>query len=265
MTLLSVTEVRNALRCPRIFALGRAHGREVVFPVTASSLGAAFHRIVSRFSQTIATPPKTLSSLSQGATEAEIAAALRAAILDTAAEELERVPSYASMPTEVDDLAEALREFADYVANSAAHSGEAPCSAVQKFLEDSEREIDDTLDLGGGTSIAMLKGRLDALHRHHSGALDVVEYKLTPQTNDELDRAQVALYRYLLSESLEIDAQAVVLRFQPKLTTGAPAATAADPKHAGLGQRTHEVGARPQSKRLMSNLSHARGLLGRVP
>ena len=118
MTLVvSVTEVRNALRCPRIFALGRRRqGREVAFPVTASSLGAAFHRIVGAFSATVANPGSALGKLEQGATESMMASVVAGALLDLAAAEIERTPSYASMPAEVDDLAEALRELARYQA-----------------------------------------------------------------------------------------------------------------------------------------------------
>ena len=46
---ISVTEVRNALRCPRLFALGRARSAAVQFPVGSSSLGATFHRLAERF------------------------------------------------------------------------------------------------------------------------------------------------------------------------------------------------------------------------
>ena len=219
MTLVvSVTEVRNALRCPRIFALGRRReGREVAFPVTASSLGAAFHRIVGAFSATVANPVAALAKFELGASEATIASVLAGALLDQAAAELKRTPSYASMPAEVDDLAEALRELARYLAKEAHALGEKPAEVLARWLGQSEVELADTLDTGDGQTV-LLAGRLDALHARGEGAIAVVEYKLTPESNDELDRAQVALYRHLLREAQEIDAQPVVLRFQPKLT-----------------------------------------------
>ena len=49
MSSFSVTEVRNALRCPRIFALGRSKRSAVAFPIGSSCLGASFHRLVDRF------------------------------------------------------------------------------------------------------------------------------------------------------------------------------------------------------------------------
>lgn len=218
MTLtVSVTEVRNALRCPRIFALGRALRREVGFPVAGSSLGAAFHRIVGAFAATIDNPPTKLAQLVAGADEADISAAIAAVLLDEAGAEIERTPSYASMPAEIDDLAEALRELAAYLAKQAHASGKRPAEAIQSLLRHHELDVDDTLDVGNG-EVVLLRGRLDALHAHASGSFDVVEYKLTPDANEALDRAQVALYRHLLRESREIEAHPVVLRFQPTLT-----------------------------------------------
>ncbi len=215
---VSVTEVRNALRCPRIFALGRRRGgREVTFPVTASSLGAAFHRIVGAFSATVANPAVALARLEPGASEATIASVLAGVLLDQAAAQIERTPSYASMPAEVDDLAEALRELARYLAKEAHALGGKPAEVLARFLDQSEMELADTLDTGDGRAV-LLTGRLDALHSRGHGVVDVVEYKLTPESNDELDRAQVALYRHLLRNVRQIDAQPVVLRFQPKLT-----------------------------------------------
>lgn len=61
MTTISVTEVRNALRCPRIFVLGRRAGSQVTFPVGPSSLGATFHRIVARAAETADPPPPRIS------------------------------------------------------------------------------------------------------------------------------------------------------------------------------------------------------------
>ena len=63
---VSVTEVRNALRCPRVFALGRMHHCAVSFPVGSSCLGGTFHRIVDRFANTVTTPPGHFSSLPAG-------------------------------------------------------------------------------------------------------------------------------------------------------------------------------------------------------
>jgi hypothetical protein len=56
---VSVTEVRNALRCPRIFALGRLEEKVVAFPVGSSCLGATFHRLVERFSASVGAPPES--------------------------------------------------------------------------------------------------------------------------------------------------------------------------------------------------------------
>lgn len=55
-TIVSVTEVRNALRCPRIFALGRME-KIAAFPVGSSCLGGTFHRLAERFARTVENRP----------------------------------------------------------------------------------------------------------------------------------------------------------------------------------------------------------------
>ena len=82
MTSVSVTEVRNALRCPRLFALGKIRGTSIGFPVGSSSLGATFHRIVERFAGVVATPPVAWARLPQGAARDDIEAALRSFALE---------------------------------------------------------------------------------------------------------------------------------------------------------------------------------------
>ncbi len=211
----SVTETRNALRCPRVFALGRLRGQQVMFPIGASALGSVFHRLVAEFARE---PAATgLDRLPRSATAAEVADALAAALLLLLATELGRNPAYASMPSEVDDLAEALREFASHVARSSAATDVAPAEAVRRFLAGAELPV--AVEVGSDQAPLRLSGRIDALHAPPGGAAEVVEYKLTEDANEDLDRAQVALYRYLLARGERaMDAAPVILRFNPRLT-----------------------------------------------
>jgi S-DNA-T family DNA segregation ATPase FtsK/SpoIIIE len=211
---LSVTEVRNALRCPRVFALGRLRGKQVSFPLGASSLGSAFHRIVETLARSVAAPPVGLQRLEASATRDEVAAELSSWCIELLAAELELTPAYVSMPAEVDDLAEALRAFAAYLARR-AHGALKPAEALKRFLKSPELSAESTIDLGG-TSVR-LAGRIDALHAPANGEAEVVEYKLTDGANEEVDRAQVALYRTLLSKN-DVVATPVILRFNPALT-----------------------------------------------
>jgi S-DNA-T family DNA segregation ATPase FtsK/SpoIIIE len=231
MLKVSVAEVRNALRCPRIFALGRAQRREVGFPVSASCLGAAFHRIVANFAQSPSKlPPLALLAGYDAATldERLLSGALAAALLDLAAGEIARNPSYASMPAEVDELAEALRELAQYLSQELKAMGGGVADGLAQFLAGSELDVGDTVDLGGGEAV-LLSGRLDALHARSTDSLGVLEFKLAAESCESLDRAQVALYRHLLRESHALlEAEPVVLRFQPQLTVTQLGAEAAD-------------------------------------
>ena len=211
---LSVTEIRNALRCPRVFALGRARGQTVLFPIGASAMGAVFHRLVAAFARE--PDLSRLARLPAGAPVDEVARTLSSSLLRLLAAELARTPSYASMPAEVDDLAEALREFARHVAGACAAGGVVPAEATARFLAGAELPLELSVDHDGGS--VRLTGRIDALHVPPGGAAEVVEYPLTDESGEDLDRAQVALYRFLLARARQLDAAPVILRFRPGLT-----------------------------------------------
>jgi S-DNA-T family DNA segregation ATPase FtsK/SpoIIIE len=208
---ISVTEVRNALRCPRVFALGRLRHNAVAFPVGSSCMGGAFHRIVDRFAQTVTQPPPRAGALTASASHDERREALTGWLLSFLVEELERDLAYANMPAEVDDLAEALRHLADYLAERAA-SG-VLVESIRKVVRAGEKAVEAALP----EASVVLNGRIDALYGGGDGQLDVIEYKLTDEGNEAVDCAQVALYRELLRRSEGVSAKPVVLRFNPAL------------------------------------------------
>lgn len=219
---LSVTEVRNALRCPRIFALGRLEDTVVAFPVGSSCLGASFHRIVERFCGAVSAPPTYLKTLPAGAPGDSVQDALVRWLLRVLQDELSADPGYWSIPAEVDDLAEALREFARHLTGRlAAMSAQPPAEALSVVLHSGEREVEASWPDG-----PLIHGRLDAIFKDRKGAYEVIEYKLTDEANDPLDQAQAVLYQRLYALSEGADAQATVLRFTPTLreTNLAPAA-----------------------------------------
>jgi len=219
---VSVTEVRNALRCPRIFALGRSRRRVVSFPVGSSCMGGPFHRIVARFAQTVSQPPAAVSAIPAAAGAADRERALSAWLLDFLVTELESNALYASMPAEVDDLAEALRQLGGYLARRCA---EGPLArAVADLVLGSETPIEASLPEAG----VVVTGKIDALYANPRGGTEVVEYKLTAEANDPLDLAQVALYRELRRRAQGVAADAVVLRFNPQLTEARLGARQAD-------------------------------------
>lgn len=210
---LSVTEIRNALRCPRLFALGRSTGQSLAFPVGSSCLGAAFHRIVECFARQVDGAPAPFASLPPGAPRDEVEAALVHWLLDLLVLELESDATYASIPAEVDELAEALRELARHVAGRVQNFSERPADALTTVVRQGERAIEAPLEPEG----PLVSGRWDALYGDAHGGFEIIEYKLTDEANDELDRAQVALYRALFKAESGLEAQPVVLRFTPSL------------------------------------------------
>ncbi len=212
MSVLSVTEVRNALRCPRIFALGRLKRAAVAFPIGSSCLGASFHRLVDRFAKTIDAPAARFAALPKGSPIDAVEAELRAWLLGLLGDELEANAALATMPGEVDDLAQALRELARHFAGRLARFDGPPASALRRLVQDSERPLEIAVEDG-----VIIRGKLDALYGDPDGSLEVIEYKLTDEANDALDRAQVALYAYMLERSGGPKVKAAVLRFMPML------------------------------------------------
>jgi S-DNA-T family DNA segregation ATPase FtsK/SpoIIIE len=221
---VSVTEVRNALRCPRLFALGRHLGRSVAFPVGSSCLGASFHRIVEQLARVVRAPPQAFARLPEGSPRDDVDACLSDWLLDLLIAELGTDDSYASIPGEVDDLAEALRELSRHLTERLRRFPAPPARALEQLLHTGEQAIEAAFGEGG----VLVSGRLDAIYQDPNGSLEVIEYKLTDEANDELDRAQVALYRHLLRVDRGIDARPVVLRFSPTLREAGMTADASD-------------------------------------
>src|SRR5690606_4155587 len=227
MTSFNVTEVRNALRCPRVFALGRIRGQQVAFPIGASALGGTFHRIAERLHANAAAPPAALLALPANAAAEAVGAVLKTWLLSYLAETLVSSAALQSMPTEVDELAEALREFAGYLAERVAARPERPAVALAAFLRGAEIAVEQVLGDGSQEPVR-LTGRVDAIFEPAEQRFEVAEYKLTDEGNDELDQAQVALYRQMLRWDRGVDATPVVLRFTPTLSITRLDAAAAD-------------------------------------
>lgn len=208
---ISVTEVRNALRCPRLFALGRARSAAVQFPVGSSSLGATFHRLAERFAGGVAAPPPSFAALPEQAPPEATGDALRRWLLGLLVDELEANPLLASMPAEVDDLAEALRQLAAHLTARLAGFSGSPSTRLTALVHGGEIEVAAPIEEAG----VQIQGRMDALYNGADGVPVVVEYKLTDEQQGELDQAQVALYRLLLRRQSGVEARGVVLRFSP--------------------------------------------------
>lgn len=209
---VSVTEVRNALRCPRIFALGRLAEKAVAFPVGSSCLGGCFHRLVERFAQSVDTPPQYFSALPDKAPLDDLQMALVRWVLGLLQAELCADAGYHAIPGEVDELAEALREYCRHLAGRMKAMDGTPNQALLQVVHSGERQIEAAWPDG-----PFLHGRLDAIFRDRNGQLEIIEYKLTDEANGLLDQAQSVLYQQLFRLAEGVEAKAAVLRFTPTL------------------------------------------------
>src|SRR5690606_7958081 len=166
--------------------------------------------------------PTYLKTLPAGAPGDSVQDALVRWLLRVLQDELSADPGYWSIPAEVDDLAEALREFARHLTGRlAAMSAQPPADALSVVLHSGEREVEASWPDG-----PLIHGRLDAIFKDRKGAYEVIEYKMTDEANVPLDQAQAVLYQRLYALSEGADAQATVLRFTHTLreTNLAPAA-----------------------------------------
>jgi DNA segregation ATPase FtsK/SpoIIIE, S-DNA-T family len=221
----TVTELRNALRCPRVFVLGRMLGRTVSYPIGSSCLGATFHRLLERFAAIVDQPPKTFAALAARSPRDVVARGLSHWLLQLLVSELAADATLSTMPAEVDDLAEALREIARHLADSLVEFDTLPSTALKSLVRAAERPVSAYVEEIDVT----VAGRIDALYQTVDRCLQVVEYKLTDATNDALDQAQVSLYRELLRREGFEDPRPRILRFRPFLSV-----TEIDPKVADV-------------------------------
>lgn len=214
---ISVTEVRNALRCPRVFAIGRASGRAVTFPIGASTLGSLFHRICEQFARNITAPPQEMARLDAAAPREDVVRAISRWLLQFLLKEIKaNERALMNMSLEVDDLAEALRRLAGYLAEQIEPTKTSPAEALKSMVKYPEQSFESTISLKGG-QIVTLTGRIDAVYDRIGSPFDIVEYKLSDEADEELDSAQAALYTMLVHKNLNIQGEAVILRFNPGL------------------------------------------------
>ena len=83
-----------------------------------------------------------------------------------------------------------------------------PMRELKVFAAQLRKEDELAVEATVGPDGPLVSGRIDALYGDARGGHEVIEYKLTDESNDELDRAQVALYRDLLRSSEQVDARA---------------------------------------------------------
>lgn len=212
----SVVEARNALRCPRLFAIGRARKHPVVFPIGSSPLGAMFHRIVASFTRDLESPPEPVGRLAEGASREQLAKLFTAWLLGHLVRELKTSPEAASMPGEIDDLAEALRGLAASLTLLVEGAGPSLVEAVKLGIAGSRGELSAVLKRPSGAPVRLV-GRAAELLGSAEKALFAVEFKHADEATQDADRAQIALYRAVLKLALESDATPSIHRYRPAL------------------------------------------------
>ncbi|GEM_PF-5928557 len=218
-----VTELRTALRCPRLFWLARHEGARTLFSAEPGprTLGNLFHDAVARFADLLAAPHKVLADdLGRAKTRDEAAQVLFGVLYDRCAFPL--IDAWSGPAQALSDLGVSLREAAGLFAEAlwSARERMPMASALDRLCPIAELPLSTS-----GSKTPRIVGRLDSLLWHEgNGRFELLEYKLTRRPDEPLDRLQIALYAWMLATAKGVKAAPSLVYFQPEMERIEPAA-----------------------------------------
>ncbi|PSP12559.1 MAG: cell division protein FtsK [Cyanobacteria bacterium SW_10_48_33] len=220
----SVTDVRVAFECPRLFYLGNRFGGRTMFvpPGRVAGIGNAFHvlskdfvhtaRQESRF-RTLLEPP------SEQLTVEEVATQMKAWFYELAffpylQETLQKNPDSAEALYQVwQGLIGLIRRWAKLLVGNRRY-----CPAeevIPKTFIDEEMSVKHNFSLPNGEQ-QLVSGKFDSLvYDFERQRLCVVEYKTYNSPDKSAQLAQVALYGYMLREKIGVPINSAVYSVLP--------------------------------------------------
>ncbi|MBI3272550.1 MAG: PD-(D/E)XK nuclease family protein [Planctomycetes bacterium] len=223
MRRLSVSRIRTALRCPRLFWLAEREDRPDFFSRAGSelTLGALFHDVMSEWMAQARTDEHLAASVAAADSPAALARLLHEHLYDRV---LGRALAARAAPLakQGDAVARLWTSFRSAMAFLAALLAESRGSLSADRLLPSvfvaeELPLRAPVPLASGESVEVV-GRLDALvHDPASDSYSLLEYKLSDREDPDLDLVQVALYARLLELSHGVRSLPVLLYFTPEL------------------------------------------------
>ena len=220
----SVTKVRVAFECPRLFYLGHRWGGNMMFLPGGSSskIGVQFHQLADNFAF-IAKQEARFSLLLQSEVEQLDVNAI-ALQMQQLFYELSFFPhlkatvqTNPSKATALYQLWEALKGLIHHWAKLLVQNRRY-CSyteVISKTLIAIKPTVKHSFQLAAGTQ-QLVQGRFDSVvydFTHHR--LRVVEYKTYPTVDKSAQLAQVALYSYMLKEKLGVTIDSAVYSVLP--------------------------------------------------
>ncbi|PPS40338.1 DNA translocase FtsK [Chroococcidiopsis sp. TS-821] len=223
---LSVTNVRVAFECPRLFYLGYRFGGMTLFlPVdTAIGIGTAFHDLSNQFIN-VAKQDSRFSALFEPVVEQlevdAIAAALQQLLYERVffpylQASIQKDPGKAPALHQLWlGLVELIRRWAELLVSNRRY-----CTAkdvISKTFLAQELNVQHYFTLPNGTQ-QLVKGRCDSIvYDFATQRLRVVEYKSYQSVDQSAQLAQVALYSYMLRKTVGVKINSAVYSVLPNL------------------------------------------------
>ncbi len=215
----SVTKVRVAFECPRLFYLGHRWGGNTMFLPggNSSKIGTQFHNLADNFAFIAKTEARFSKLFELDAEQLDVNAIAQQ--MQQLFYELSFFPHLQANPgkTTVLQLWEALKGLIHHwakllVQNRRYCSG---AEVISKTLIAIKPTVKHSFQLADGTQ-QLVQGRFDSVvydFEHHR--LCVVEYKTYPAIDKSAQLAQVALYSYMLKEKLGVTIDSAVYSVLP--------------------------------------------------
>ncbi|GAB4378200.1 MAG: hypothetical protein Kow00121_29530 [Elainellaceae cyanobacterium] len=220
----SVTQVRLAWECPRLFYLTHHFGGMTVFLPEGQALGigSAFHDLSEQLVRTILIEPQFQQFFQSPAEQLNfeaIATQMQALLYDRVffpylQAVTQKEPGKATAVVQLwQGLTSLIRHWARLLVSNRKH-----CRAeelVAKTFLAQELSIEHTFTLPNGTR-QLIRGRFDSLvYDFEQHRLCVVEYKTYQPPDPSAQLAQVALYSYMLREKIGVPIDSAVYAVLP--------------------------------------------------
>ena len=222
----SVTDVRVAMRCPRLFYLNKHFGGKTLFVPTSSSLGIGdtFHKLADEFITTVKQEPQFKALFQPPAERLEVQAI--ASQMQDIFYSLVFFPNYLQPTIQTKPyLAPALDRVWQGIRNLIQQWTElliknrAYCDADKIFERtfiSTESKLQHNFNLPDGTS-QPIAGKLDCLiYDYSKNHLCVVELKTYTPVDPSAQLAQVALYSYMIEQTKKVPVDSAVYCVLPE-------------------------------------------------
>lgn len=225
----TVSQVRTAAACPRIFYFDAHHTRVQGLKQPSvtriwkdggnetTACGTLFHQAIEQFNSQAADDPEVARVLAAAADSSELAERLKQHVywqhVNRSALFQRTGPQQQAF---VSALERYIRELSDILFYARQHAGKPLAEILQEMFGDRRRRVNVTFDLDGGDPVRVT-GILDYVFYDWRTANNrIIDYKLTPASSPTNDLFQVCLYALMHHRQHDSQPDAAVLYLHPK-------------------------------------------------